>query len=240
MAGPPLKPPSPDTFADEERADYDVVLARERRKVESLVGAGRPAPISPLYVGLLQSPTMARRFAELTNFAVAGEARGSFDGRRRELVDVVLTVELETALVAFMHFSDAIAVGLAPATIEAILDREHERLDEADRVLVEHVIAVARGSSSAASYRAVVDLLGDRGAAEYTLLITCKLMVMRSVQAFTAATGDYAATTPWAPPSGPVEDWPADLARLREHLRAVAAGEVEAHDAERATGWIDG
>jgi hypothetical protein len=234
----PLELPDPAAFDAEERQAFDSVIAREQRKVASIAGPGAPFRASPLYVGLLQSPELARIVAALTSFFMLGEARGSYSNRQRELVDVVLTAELRTALVAFMHVSDAVGVGIDPDTIEAILDGAHERLGLADRMLVRYILAVARGESSEEAYAEVVGLMGPRAAAEYTAFICCKLMIMRCAQAFTSACGASALQTLWRPPSGEREDWPADLAKLREHVRALRAGTAHGHEYDRGASWI--
>ncbi len=234
----PLELPDPAAFHAQEREAFDAVIARERRKVASIAGPEAPFRASPLYVGLLQSPELARIVAELTSFFMLGEVRGSYSNRQRELVDITLTAELRTALAAFMHVSDAVGVGIDPDTIEAILDGVHERLVPVDRMLVRYILAVARGESSEQEYAEVAALMGPRAAAEYTAFICCKLMVMRSVQAFTSACGAGALPTLWPPPSGEREDWPADLAKLREHVRALREGTVTGHEYERGASWI--
>ena len=233
-----LELPNRDALPENERAEFDVILARERRKVASLAGEDAPFHASPLYVGLLQSPELARLIAELTSFFMLGEARGSYSDRQRELVDIVLTAELQTALVAFMHVSDAVGVGIDPDDLEAILDGDHERLVSEDRTLADHIRAVARGCITEPSYAAVAALMGARAAAEYTAFIGCKLMLMRTIQAFTAACGAAALPTLWAPPSGEREDWAADLRRLREHLVALRDGTATGHDPNRGASWI--
>jgi alkylhydroperoxidase family enzyme len=220
-------------IAPDEREAYEAILAREHGKFVSLYGEDAPFTVSPLYWGLLESPEMARRAAAITSFFMLAEARGSFTSRRRELVDVVLTRELRTTLVAFMHTSDAIGVGVSPETVDAILAGEHDRLDEADRGLAEYVIAVARGQATAAQHAWVSELMGERAADEYAEFVCCKLMVMRSVQAFTHAYGPAVLDTPWAPPGGFPEDWERDLATLREHVRTTAG-----HDYDRGSNWI--
>lgn len=238
MTRPPLEPPDGTGLTAIEREAFDAILARERRKSASIAGENAPPHISPLYIGLLQSPVLASLVAQLTSFFMLAEARGSYTNRQRELVDLVLTSELKTALVAFMHVSDAVGVGIDPDTIDAILDGEHARLAPQDRTLVRYVLKVARGQSTEASYAGVVELMGSRAAAEYTTFIGCKIMLMRIIQAFTSACGAAALQTLWRPPTGEREDWNADLAQLREHVRALREGTADGHDYDRGSAWI--
>jgi hypothetical protein len=235
-----LELPDRGRLVPDEREDFDAVLARERRKVASIAGDDAPFHASPLYVGLLQSPRLARIWAELTSFFMLGEARGSYTNRQRELVDAVLTAELRTALVAFMHFSDAVGVGIDPDALDAILDGDHGRLGGADRTLADYVRGVVRGETTEAGYDGVVAMMGARAAAEYTAFIGAKLMLMRTIQAFTAACGEAAQETLWAPPSGAREDWEVDVALLREHVAALREGTTIGHDYDRGASWIAG
>jgi hypothetical protein len=143
------------------------------------------------YMGaMLNSPLFMSTISEL---GVVGRTRGergdSYAHADREWVDMVLGAELGCWSVVYLHMGDAVAVGVRPAAIRAVLEgREHE-LSAEESLKANFIRQIARGTVTARSYEAVADLLGRRGAVEYSAFVGFLLMTLRLIQTFDAQSG---------------------------------------------------
>jgi hypothetical protein len=84
----PPNPPHRNELAESDRADFDLVVARQQRLWDA-------APRnSDVYFGaLLNSPAVAAAFATLGRIMREGQVRGTYSDADRELVDMVLSVD---------------------------------------------------------------------------------------------------------------------------------------------------
>ncbi|HVX21003.1 MAG TPA: hypothetical protein VHB02_06630 [Acidimicrobiales bacterium] len=170
------EPPDPATLAGEDRAAYDAVLERELRKYGSLGG---------YFGGLLNAPSVGGALSHLGHVVRSGASAGFYTNAERELIDMVLSVELDQQAVFAGHLPDAIAYGVRPEAVDAICRRDHAALTDDERLLVDYVLAVLRGTVTAAQFEAVTTRFGGpRGAVAYTVAIGFLIMTMRLMSAF--------------------------------------------------------
>jgi 4-carboxymuconolactone decarboxylase len=172
----PARLPQPPGRADvpaEEHEDYDRVVERTDR----VHGAGG---IAATYFGaLLRSPPLAATLVRLGTLVRQGGLRGSYTDAERELVDIVLGVDLRSNAILAVHVPDAIAVGVRPEAIEALLDGRDGDLTADERQLVDYARAVDAGTVDDATYEAIRRRFGERGAVELTVLIGFLVMTIR-------------------------------------------------------------
>jgi alkylhydroperoxidase family enzyme len=160
-----------------ERADYDLVIERTSR-VHGLDG------IAATYFGaLLQSPPLAATLVRLGTGIRQGQLRGTYTDAERELMDIVLAVELGDNAILAVHIPDAVAVGVRPEAIAAIIERRERDLTTDERQLADFAHAFVAGTVDDALYATIRHRLGDRGAVEFTVLLGFLVMTIRLWQA---------------------------------------------------------
>jgi len=168
--------PDPDTLAAEDRVAYDAVLARELRKYGSLGG---------YFGGLLNAPSVGGALSHLGHVVRSGASVGFYTNAERELIDMVVSVELDQQAVFAGHLPDAIAYGVAPETVDAICRRDYDALGDDDRLLVDYILAVLRGTVTADQFDTITARFGGpRGAVAYTVAVGFLIMTMRLMSAF--------------------------------------------------------
>jgi alkylhydroperoxidase family enzyme len=169
--------PSRKAFSTDERLSYDAVVERTQRV------HGGAGPAEQYFDALLNSPPLASALVHLGTLIRQGQIRGTYSDADRELMDIALAVELDSNAILPIHVPDALAVGVRPAAVEALLRRDPEGLDAYERQLVDYASQVATGSVTDESYAAICDRFGARGAVEFTVLIGFLLMTIRLWQA---------------------------------------------------------
>jgi hypothetical protein len=177
----------------EERAAYDRVVARQNayRYDEFAATLGTETPslpgegIQPYFRALLNSPLIADHISELgVVYRTRGASPGSYQHRDREWVDMVLAVELGMDFICFAHVLDAVAVGVRPEAVRALLDGRDDRLEPEELQLAQYIRQVARGTVTPQSFEGIRERLGVRGAVELTAFVGHLLMTIRLQQAF--------------------------------------------------------
>jgi hypothetical protein len=165
----------------EELAAYDRVVMRQVS-----YGYDRPAgeEAGPYYGAMLQAPVVADHVSELgAYFRMRGEVPGSFSHAQREWADMVVGKELFPTIL-WGHMLDAVASGVRPEAIKALVDERDEDLEPEELQLAEHIRQVIHGRVTAESYDAVEWLLGVRGAVEYTAWAAYLLLTVRLLGAY--------------------------------------------------------
>lgn len=188
---PPL--PAPQDIRPEERTAYDRVVARQEGyrydEFAKLLGSGTPSlpgtEIQPYFAALLNSPLIADHISELgVVYRTRGEAPGSYSHADREWIDMVLAVELGMDFICFAHLLDAVAQGVRPLAVRALLDGRDDRLEPDELVLTQYVRQVVRGTVTPESFAAIRERFGVRGAVEFTGFVSHLQMTIRLQQAF--------------------------------------------------------
>jgi alkylhydroperoxidase/carboxymuconolactone decarboxylase family protein YurZ len=72
---------------------------------------------------LLQPPPLAATLVRFGTGIRQGQLRGTYTDAERELMDIVLAVELGDNAVLAVHIPDAVAVGVRPDAIAAVIER---------------------------------------------------------------------------------------------------------------------
>jgi alkylhydroperoxidase family enzyme len=174
----PLKPPPRENVPEGDRADYDLVVSRQRRLWEDA-----PRNSDAYFGALLNSPTIAAALATLGRVMREGQVRGTYSDADRELVDMVLSVDFEYRAILALHIPDAIAVGVRLEAIEALWHRREGDLTDDERFLVAYIRGVATGAVEDRQFDALTERMGERGAVEYSAFIAFLIMTFRLWQA---------------------------------------------------------
>lgn len=191
----PHTPPVPDRDAvrAEEREAYDRVHARQdaydyAEFVKSMphpVDAWAAGRIQPYFGALLNSPLIADHISELgVLYRTRGEYGDSYSHADREWIDMVISQEMGSNEVLYIHIFDAVAVGVRPEAIRALRRGDDDELTDAERQLAEYIRAVFGGTVTSEAYRGIEARFGVRGAVEFTAFVGHLMMTLRLIQAF--------------------------------------------------------
>jgi hypothetical protein len=173
--------PEREDVPQSEWADYDDVVAT--RSAYARTADGRA---DPFYGALLNSPPLARLLNDLSRYLIAGASRDSYTHAEREWVDLTLGRELQWRTGLYHHMSAAVAAGVRPAAIEALIEQRDDDLEPDERQLVEYVCSVVRDSVTDDAFSRLCDRFGTRGAVEYTILVCRLIMTQKAMTALGA------------------------------------------------------
>ena len=171
------RPPAPDSIGADERKYHDRVTERTERVHGT---AGRAADY---FAAISNTPPVAAALTELGTQVRKGGLRGTYTDAERELMDIVLAVDLGSNAILQVHIPDAVAVGVPCETIRALIEGRDHELGRDDAQIVAYARQVVGGAVTDASYAALVERFGARGAVELTALIGFLLMTIRLWQA---------------------------------------------------------
>lgn len=221
---PPM--PARDEVREDERAAYDRVVTQQKAynyvpfvqtfmhpEVREAFPGDR---LQPYFAAMLNSPLIS---AGMSNLGVVYRSRGAFeDGMQhadREWVDMVLCDELECFWVLYVHAPDAIAVGVRPEAIVALVEGHSDDLTPDEREKELFIRAVINGTMTHDQYKSLEEKLGVRATVELTCFTGHLIKTMRLMQAFGVP----------------------DTTRehLLEWVKALAAGEVDLPPSEART-----
>jgi 4-carboxymuconolactone decarboxylase len=194
----PHTPPMPprDQIRPEEREAYDRLVERQtaygygdfvkRFLHEDVLRAFPGNSVQPYFGALLNSPLIAGCMSDL---GVVYRTRGEFaDGMShadREWIDMVMAEELRCNWVLYVHAPDAVAQGIRPEAILALLRGEEEQLMADEKLKADFIRAVNRGTVTQELYKAVESKAGGvRACVEFTAFCGHLLKTMRLIQAF--------------------------------------------------------
>jgi len=173
-----LPKPRRKDIAPEELADYDHVDARIKR-----VDYGSYDTPARYLEALMNAPPLAAALTRLGTLVRQGQLRGSYSDAERELVDFVYGADFHYNSIFTVHLPDAFAVGVRPEAIEALRTGREAGLTDGERQIAEFARQVASGTVTDASYAAMTERLGRRGALEFTIFCGFLLMTIRLWQA---------------------------------------------------------
>jgi alkylhydroperoxidase family enzyme len=171
------KPPNADEIDQSERSFYDAVIERMGRV------HGGEGQAAKAFGALLNSPPLAAALTEYGTQVRRGQLRGTYTDAQRELMDISLAVDLASNAILPIHIADALAVGVRPEAVEALLHRHEEDLNEEERELVAYARRFVAGEVTDEVYSSLEKRLGRRGAVEFTVVVAFLLMTIRLWQA---------------------------------------------------------
>jgi len=163
--------PEKDTLNEDEQRAFDYIIERDKRKfagTPEVCDLGYEYQPNTLWTGLLQSPLLAELWANMGNFYMTAQGRGSYTNRDRGLADMALGL-------SGLQIKAAVAAGIDPSDIKAIRSNRLDGLDPADRQLVEYVRAVRDGTVDRPMFEALVERMGMKAALEFTCFIPYKM-----------------------------------------------------------------
>jgi len=181
--------PDRDALNAEERAAFDYVMERSERFFNSVPSEnGAEYRLTPLFQGLVQSPKVAELWAHFGDFYQTSEDRGSFNNRERDVALLSLVPTLVCSRTGKFPLSPiwvtwAVATGVTPQTIVAILEERLDELTPEDRQLFEFVRATASGGLTSEDFDALVSRWDVKTAIEFISFVTWRIAILRTVQA---------------------------------------------------------
>ena len=170
--------PARESVRQDELEQYDRVIARQTN-----YGYGREkgTEAGAHFGPLLQAPVVADSLSELgVYYRTRGDTEGSFSHTQREWADQVIGKEI-SPIIMWGHMLDGVASGIRPEAIRALWEGRDWDLTREELMLTLYIRQVITGTVTLQSYDAIEDLLGVRGAVEYTawtchLQLTARLM----------------------------------------------------------------
>ncbi|HJQ16977.1 MAG TPA: hypothetical protein VJ859_08245 [Allosphingosinicella sp.] len=181
--------PDRDALSEKEREAFDYIMKRSKVWFESTPeNAGKEYRMSPLYVGFLQSPEVSELWIRLTDMLGTAESRGSFKARERDWIRLAVPV-FQKSVIQGLQIADAVASGIDPTDILALMDGRLGDLPSDDRQLVEYIEATLAGNVTREIYQPIEARLGRKGAVEYTSTILFMGSIRRLIEAYWAIQG---------------------------------------------------
>jgi hypothetical protein len=168
-------PPGRAEVAPAERDAYDRIVERAAGRGES--------HFSPYLATLLHTPSFGAVISDLGRVTRTAPATGE-SYSRVDFELLVLALGLDVGFLWSHHLLDALAVGVRPEALDALLRGREEQLEEPERLVVEFARQVVAGTVTDASFAAVKLVRGERGAIDLTVLAGWVVATMRWHQAW--------------------------------------------------------
>ena len=156
--------PENETLSESERADLDWVVTRDKRKFDCMpmLRDKYPFEVAPLFTGLLQTPRLARLWAELGDYYMTASIRGTLNEVERAWLDMGLLPLLVNGWVQAGNIAVAAANGISADEIAAIKENRLDTLPSEGRELVELVRLTVEGTLTAERFRELADRRGTK------------------------------------------------------------------------------
>jgi hypothetical protein len=217
--------PDPATLDDDERAAFEYVARRSERFFKSFKD-GTDYRLTPLFQGLLQSPRLARLWAQFGDFYQTSDARGSFTNRDRDvgllsLLPLLINARTGQIPLSAIWVTWAVSTGVAPKDIEAILEGRVNDISPEDRQIFEFVRATATGGLTKALFDGLVARWNVKTAIEFISFVTWRIGLLRTVQAH------------WG-----IQDLPSDNSEGYKVLQEYLDGKREPESSNMASDWV--
>lgn len=163
-----LSLPPRETLSDSEQRDLDWVVARDERKFACMpmLRDAYPFEVAPLFTGLLQTPRLARLWAELGDYYMTASIRGTLNEEERAWLDMGLLPLLVNGWVQAGNIAVAAANGISADEILAIREDRLEALKPDARIIVELVRRTVSGELTAEGFHEVAQRKGTKWAME--------------------------------------------------------------------------
>ncbi|HKX77498.1 MAG TPA: hypothetical protein VJM34_03155 [Novosphingobium sp.] len=155
--------PVQDDLTQAEHEDLEWVVARDKRKFANMpmVRDKFDFRVAPLFGALLQSPRLARLWAEMGDFFITAEVRGTLSELDRVWLDMGLIPVLVNGWVQSGNIAVAAAHGITANEITAIRENHLDSLAPEVRKIVDLAQATASGTITADQFKG---LAGEKGA----------------------------------------------------------------------------
>ena len=154
--------PEIDTLSTEEGEALEWVVARDKRKFANMpmLRDTYEFRVAPLFGALLQSPKLARFWAEIGDFFITAEQRGTLSEGDRAWLDMGVSPLLANAWTQAGNFAVAAANGVSADDMTAIRENRLDSLAPEARQIVDLAQATLRGTVTAEQFN---ELAGKKG-----------------------------------------------------------------------------
>lgn len=190
---PPLPPRS--AVREDELAAYDRVVGQQtaygytdfvkRFHHKQVLEAFPGDRVQPYFAAMLNSPLIS---AGMSDLGVVYRTRGEYDDGMshadREWIDMVICDELDNNWVLYVHAPDAVAVGVRPEAILAVVEGRPDDLTPEEREKDLFIRAVVNGTMEPDQYQSMERLIGVRATVELTCFTGHLLKTLRLMRAF--------------------------------------------------------
>lgn len=136
-------------------------MASGDQKFWDEVAAGRGGEIPNHFRTMLLSPELGARVNNVGEYI---RKMSDYDGYTREIVILAVSGELKCEFMWSIHERSAPKAGLSMATINALRRRSTDGLSPRDKTIAEYTWAFMHNKVTDEAFKAVVKLLGERGA----------------------------------------------------------------------------
>lgn len=158
-----LSLPETETLSAEEREALECVVARDKRKWANMpmLRDNHAFRVAPLFAGLLQSPLLARFWAEIGDFFITAAERGTLTECDRAWIDMGLNPLIVNSWTQSGNICVAAEQGISAEDIVAIREGRLDSLAAEVRQIVDLAQATVRGCVSMDQFK---ELAARRGA----------------------------------------------------------------------------
>ena len=160
--------PGTDTLSAEEREALEWVVARDRRKFANMpmLRDKYEFRVAPLFTALLQSPKLARFWAQMGDFFITAGVRGTLSELDRAWLDMGLSPLLVNAWTQAGNICVAAANGISADDILAIRENRLDSLAPEARQIVDLAQATMRGCVTAEQFKELASHKGPKWVVE--------------------------------------------------------------------------
>lgn len=180
MDQPKRLPPQPprEEVREDELALYDGVVERQAR-----LWKDAHTDSNEYFGALLNSPVVASGLVDMGRIVREGQMRGSYTDAQRELVDMVFATDFGYDTILKLHLPDAISVGVRVEAVEAIRSGDESALTAEEAQIAAYARMVIAGEVTDEAFAGMEELLGRRGAVDFTVFLGFLLCTIRLWQA---------------------------------------------------------
>ena len=170
--------PSREEIREDELERYDAVVERQAR-----LWKDAHTDSNEYFYALLNSPAVAAGLVDMGRIVREGQVRGSYTDAQRELVDMVFATDFAYNTILKLHLPDAISVGVRIDAIDAIRSGDESALTAEEAQIAAYARMVAGGEVTDEAYAGMEELMGRRGAVDFTVFLGFLLCTLRLWQA---------------------------------------------------------
>jgi hypothetical protein len=170
--------PSREEIRAEELVHYDAVVERQAR-----LWKDAHTDSNEYFYALLNSPVVASGVVDMGRIVREGQIRGSYTDAQRELVDMVFATDFDYNTILKLHLPDAVSVGVRIEAIDAIRSGDESTLTPEETQIAAYARMVAAGQVTDEAYAGMEELMGRRGAVDFTVFLGFLLCTLRLWQA---------------------------------------------------------
>jgi hypothetical protein len=165
------------------REDFPI---HELEELDNLLGRFRGEMPEGYFGVLANTPPLGWRLASAGRaMRQRGNHEGSYSHRDREFVDQIMMQELGTNAFRQMHTNDALSAGVRVEAIEAIRSGNEEAvLTDEEKLLARFIRGVMHRTLDDATWDAMEERIGTRGAIEYAIFIAFLQLILTLYHAF--------------------------------------------------------